>query len=118
MDQGKKPVPQRDRHNEVVLVALILCILVAIGTLSGCAATTPNPGVKVKSELEIAIEAVKDEWLRPCADLPDAPTVNSIGNLLEDASASLVIAAECAARHNSFVDYIAPVVNRQKKIPK
>jgi hypothetical protein len=82
--------------------------------LSGCALFRTNPGVAVKTELEIAVDQIKPEWLKRCPPLPPPPNTNSVGSLLEDAAMVVPLAAECAARHNSFVDYFAPVVNKHR----
>jgi hypothetical protein len=70
--------------------------------------------VKTKTELETAIENVKDEWLKPCEPLQPLPENPTVGALLDDAAGALLDAAMCAARHNSLVDYITPIVRKQK----
>jgi hypothetical protein len=88
----------------------LLCIAVA---LAGCDHLPLQPGVQTKTELETAIAEVKDEWLKPCRAVAPTPG-NSIGSFLQDATEVALAGAECAARHNSFVDYIAPIIRREK----
>lgn len=93
----------------VILFALLLCLV----AITGCAAKPVAPTVKLKTPLETAIEQIKDEWLLPCTTIPVSST-NTVGNLLDEAASSLLLAAECPARHNTLVDYLAPVVRKQK----
>lgn len=93
---------------------IIPAVLAAIA-LAACGHNPPVPEVKVKSKLETAIENVKDEWLKPCGGVGAVPT-NNVGNLLQDAADVAAAGAICAARHNSFIDYIAPVVREQKSL--
>jgi len=115
MAKSTQDLRKHNRTNKVIeWVMIILLVGFAVFALTACNHMPTNPGVTVKSKLDIAVDQIKPEWLKRCPPLPPPPTTNSIGALLEDASNVLPLAAECAARHNSFVDYFAPVVNEHR----
>lgn len=57
---------------------------------------------------------VKDEWLKPCEGLDPALPKNSTGDLLLDYSNVAAVAATCMARHLTLIEYIGPVVAKEK----
>lgn len=82
--------------------------------LVGCPATIRTVPKVTKSETEIATEQIKAEWLKPCDELAAQSPENQTGNLLLDYVDLSSIAAVCKARHNSLVEYLAPVVLKEK----
>ena len=63
------------------------CVLAAVATiLGGCNTTTVRTDVKFKSETEIAVAAIKNEWLTLCEGPQGAMPENGIGSLLQDYS--------------------------------
>lgn len=67
-----------------------------------------------KSESELALEQVKAEWLVKCRGLESPMPENDIGKLLADYNDLAGVSATCMERHNSFVDYIGPVILKEK----
>ena len=89
--------------------------IVSIGLVAGCS-TTPvkvHSDIKLRSETELAIQAIKEEWLKPCLGVGQ-PQENSIAGLLQDYTDAAAGFAICMRRHNSFVDYLTPVVAKEK----
>lgn len=73
-----------------------------------------GPLIATQSETDIAISQIKDEWLTKCAGLGPEKD-NNIGNLLQEYGELAALLAVCMKRHNDFVDYLAPVVAKQKQ---
>jgi hypothetical protein len=59
----------------------------------------------------VALKSVKSEWLEPCTGLGDLPGFG-VGNLLQDFADAATLGALCRERHNSFIEYIGPVIKR------
>lgn len=85
------------------------------GTLSlvGCTSAPKGATVKTRTEAEIAIAEVREEWLKKC-EFVVTERGNSIGELLKDYTDAAAALAECTARHNDFVDYIGPIVRKAR----
>lgn len=92
------------------------CIAMILGALSGCFASFRQPPAVVvtKSETEIAVEAIKDEWLVACPGVTGPMPTNTTGNLLQDYNNVAAAGGECMARHNNLVDYLRPFVAKEK----
>lgn len=87
--------------------------------LSGCITKVVYVRDPTKSETEVKVEAIKDEWLDPCAGLPKAKPGNDVGNLLGDYNTLAGVAATCIARQRSFVEYLRPIVQKERaRIPE
>ncbi len=92
--------------------SLFAAIMVLATT--GCACFSKGPSVKVKSETELAVEATKDEWMKACEGLSTPMPENSVGNMQQDLIDVSALLAECIKRHNSYVEYMAPVVKKER----
>lgn len=94
------------------------CLISVIAVMMSACETAP-PRVVTKTETEIAVAAVKDEWLKECEGLVGVPS-NSIENLLVDYTDLSSVAAICFARQRDFVQYMAPIVKkaREEKVEK
>lgn len=91
------------------------CALAVTALLAGCPwPLQPQAKITTRTETELAVIEVKDEWLKPCAGLAPAMPENNTGNLLLDYNDLSGVAATCIARHNSFIEYMAPVVAKEK----
>lgn len=87
--------------------AAIIVILV------GCAATV-QPQVQTKSETELAVSAIKLEWLTDCEFTPVDPLGNQIGALLQDYVDTAEALAICMKRHNDFSGYMRPILKKER----
>lgn len=94
----------------------LVCGLLASLTLSGCAWLCPAPEskVKTKSETELAVEAIRAEWLKPCEGMAAGAPDNNVGALLQDGTDAMSFLAICMKRHNAFVDYMAPIIAKER----
>lgn len=97
-----------------VFRCLIVCSIIPL--LSGCFETFKT-GIKTKSETEIAVALVKDEWLIACKGLAGPMPENEVGALLQDNTDLAAALADCIARQNSFVDYMKPIVKKERGNP-
>lgn len=89
--------------------------LAVTALLSGCPwPLQPEARITTRTETELAVIEVKDAWLTQCAGLDPTMPENNTGNLLLDYNNLSGVAAECIARHNSLVEYLAPVVAKEK----
>jgi PBP1b-binding outer membrane lipoprotein LpoB len=86
-------------------------VLAAALILSGC---VKEATVQPDTEVVIALKNVKDGWLHPCQGLGPRPG-DDVGALKQDQADTAALAAECRDRHNSFVEYIGPVVQKLKQ---
>ena len=95
-------------------LAGIGCII--LFALTGCGhhpkATAPE--VSTKSRTELAVEAISDGLLQKCAGMPPLLPDNTVGDLLADGAAAMVLLAECKERNAALVDYLAPVVEAER----
>jgi len=96
-----------------------ICALAIVVLLPGCMTTCsqpvqPPPTVVTKSGTELAVEQIKSEWLVRCAGLETSMPANDIGSLLNDYNDLAGVSATCLERHNSFVDYMKPIVEKEK----
>lgn len=84
--------------------------------LTGCGwpPKKPEPPVQTKSQTELAVQEIKGEWLKTCDGLAEVPPGNSTGNLLLDYTDAVALLGICLARHNSLIEYLAPVVARER----
>lgn len=82
--------------------------------LVGCE-TAPKkvPNLVTKSDTELAIEALSEEWLRECEGLSGEPD-DSVGALLQDGTTAMSLLGQCVARHNGLVRYLRPIVAAEK----
>jgi hypothetical protein len=91
------------------------CALAVTALLAGCPwPLQPEARITTRTETELAVIEVKDEWLRPCAGLSPTMPENNTGNLLLDYNDLSGVSAVCAARHNTLIEYLAPVVAKEK----
>lgn len=67
-----------------------------------------------KSKTELAVESIQDELLRECEGMPPPPS-NTVGDLLEDGTLSMVLLGQCMARQRSLLNYLRPVVEAERK---
>ena len=86
-----------------------IAILFGVG---GCTHTAPK--IARKGETRLAVEQIKGEWLKKCEYNLGPPPTNNTGNLLADYTALAVPSALCRERHNSLVEYLAPVVAKER----
>lgn len=82
--------------------------------LAGCQSTKILNAIKMKSETEIAVSSIKLEWLKKCDGLEGPMPENQIGALLQDNALLSAALAVCIARHNSFVEYMKPIVEKER----
>ncbi len=87
-------------------------ILAASLALSGCFATTDS-SYHPKSETEVAIGQINNEMLKRCEGVGAAPQ-NTVGSIVQDGVDIAAVAATCITRHNNLVDYLAPIVAKEK----
>lgn len=85
-------------------------------SLAGCFTTIPQ--IRTKSETEIAVAAIKSEWLKPCTAPVESEPSNTVGGLLQDYLETAEAFAICMKRHNDFVGYIKPVIVKELSSPK
>lgn len=95
-------------------VAVIVAVTL---TLGGCSwlwrKEADAPRLPVKTETETAVSAIKDEMLLKCEGFgPERD--NSIGNLAQDFADAAAGWATCISRHNGLVDYLKPIVDKEK----
>ena len=83
-------------------------------TLAGCATLKPGESIRFKSETELGVSAIRLEWLKRCEGLEGPMPTNEVGNLLQDYADMAAALRSCANRHNSFVDYIGPIVKKEQ----
>lgn len=57
--------------------------------------------------------AIKSEWLQKCT-LDKAVPTNNVGALLQDYVDLSEQFAVCSARHNALIQYLAPVVKKER----
>lgn len=92
--------------------------LLATALLAGCPATVsrvPPQPVETRTQTEIDIAAIKDEWLAKCPGLSkESRPENKAGALALDYNAVVAIAAPCRTNHNGLVEYLKPIVEREK----
>ena len=81
-------------------------------SLVGCGGKLPF--IRTKSETELAVSEIKAEWLAPCAGLSVSNPDNSMEGLLSDYLALAEAMTICSTRHTSFVNYIKPVVDKER----
>lgn len=81
--------------------------------LTGCA-TAVQPKVQTKSETELAVSAIKMEWLTDCEFVPADPLGNQIGGLLQDYVDTAEALAICMKRHNDFSGYMRPILKKER----
>lgn len=100
------------------LAAVAICAILT-SLLTGCPGTIPRepeaPPLKLRSQTEIDVGAVKDEWLKKCDGLSvDSRPQNKAGALALDYTALVGVAAPCRVRHNALVEYLKPIVERER----
>ncbi len=100
----------------IILIAIVLALVVVFFT--GCATLQTSDAVRTKSETELAVAAVKKEWLIPCEGLAAVVPTNDIGTLLQDYADMATAFATCQKLHKSFVDYMAPIVQKERIGPQ
>lgn len=93
-----------------------LCLSAVIFAMMAGCETAPVTGIKTQTEVEIAVAAVKDEWLKECEGLPALTPGNEVGNLLEEYTDVAGLLATCIARHNDSVRYIKPIVQKARGV--
>lgn len=96
------------------LFRCVFSALIISFALTGCQSTKILNSVKVKTETELAVSSIKLEWLKKCDGLEGPMPENSIGALLQDNALLSAAFAVCIARHNSFVEYMRPIVEKER----
>ena len=94
-----------------------ICLAAAVAAcfaLTGCPGRGHIPTIPTKSETEIAVEQITAEWLAPCERMALGVPDNSVGNLLHDFNSAAGLLTECVTRQRSLVEYLAPVVVKEK----
>ena len=94
-------------HSRAGAAALVSALF-----LVGCG--HDKPLIRTKSETEIAVAAIKSEWLKTCSPPVEDETGNQIGALLKDYVDTAEALAICIKRHNDFVGYIKPIVEKER----
>jgi hypothetical protein len=94
--------------------ARVCCFTVVAFLLTGCFGTTSPVKIRIKSETELAVAAIKTEWLIRCKFLASAPP-NEVGALLQDYADMATAFAECQQRQNSFIEYMEPIVKKERE---
>jgi hypothetical protein len=91
------------------------CAFAIILMLAACR-TTPKveDPIRTKSATELGVAEIKLEWLIPCKGLETPQPENEIGALLQDYADLAKVAAECALRHNSLLEYLGPIVKKER----
>ena len=90
-----------------VIVALSFCF-------AGCSwPVKPDTKLPTKTETETAVSQIKDDMLLKCEGLgPERD--NTVGNLAQDFADAAAGLATCITRHNELVDYLKPIVAKEK----
>lgn len=89
-------------------VPLILLVLFVLATIAGCGSRAPE-----HNEYMTALAQVKEEHLRDCQGLPAMPEAKVYG-LHQDYNILATVAAQCRTRHNTFAEYLRPLVAKAK----
>jgi hypothetical protein len=84
--------------------------------IAGCATNEPAK-IRTKSETEIAVAAIKLEWLKSCEHQAVSTPDNQVGVLLQDYVDTAEAFAICMKRHNDFVGFIRPIVEKERAKP-
>ena len=87
----------------------------AVMLLAGCSTTSVKTNVKFKSETEIAVAAIKNEWLTLCEGPQGAVPENSTGALLQDYSDVAAAFAVCKERNKALIMYLRPIVKKERE---
>lgn len=82
-------------------------------SLAGCV-TPAKDKVRTKSETEIAVSAIRAEWLTDCVFEQTPEQENQVGGLLQDYVDMAEALALCMKRHNDFVGYMRPIVQKER----
>lgn len=99
------------------MAKLAFAAIAALMLLSSCGTkvSIQQPAVKTQTATELAVAAIRDDWLKKCEGLPPGPPPeNNVGGLLEDYNQVAAVAATCMALQHSLVDYLAPLVAKEK----
>lgn len=83
-----------------------------IAILAGCGHSKPL--LRTKSETEIAVSAIKAEWLKLCEAPAGGDPENQVGALLQDYADVAEALAICIKRHNDLVGYLKPVIKKEQ----
>lgn len=93
----------------------LFTLAVIAATLAGCAATKVGDSIRFKSETELGVSAIRLEWLKRCEGLTSPMPTNDTGNLLQDYADMAGALRLCMDRHNSFVEYLTPIVKKEQE---
>lgn len=93
------------------------CIIAsAIMLTSGCATVVDVPPLRMKSSTELAVETLRSEWLNECVGVQGGMPDNSTGALLADYVALATAFAVCKEWHNGLVQYLRPIVQKERGV--
>lgn len=90
-------------------------ILSAVAIFAGGCTTPPQTGVKFKSETEIAVGAIRNDWLALCEGPQGSMPENGVGLLLQDYADLAAAFAVCKERNKSLVMYLRPIVKKERE---
>jgi len=96
------------------LFSVLAITLIAV-ILPGCAALKPGESIRFKSETELGVSAIRLEWLKQCEGPGGTMPTNDIGSLLQDYADLATAFRLCANRHNSFIEYMEPIVKKEQE---
>lgn len=96
---------------------VLACIYAALA-LGGCGHLQVSGTVRTKSETEIAVEQIRDEWLKVCETLKTPMPTNSVENLQRDYTDLAAALAVCISRQTDFVNYMKPFVQKERGAKK
>lgn len=92
------------------------CIFAAaVMLLASCSTTSVKTGVEFKSETEIAVAAIKNEWLTLCEGPQGPVPENGVGALLQDYTDIAAAFAVCKERNKSLIMYLRPIVKKERE---
>lgn len=101
-----------EKSKRVGAVFQSTCYAAIIALLAGCGFDSPL--IRTKSETELAVSAIKSDWLMLCVDKEKVVPQNQVGALLQDYVDMAEVLAICMKRHNDFVGYIKPIVEKER----
>lgn len=86
-------------------------------TLVGCGTIAGGGTVRMKSETELAVSEISEQWLTKCEGVTSPAPDNQVGLLLQDYNDLAVALANCMTRNNGLVDYLKPLVKKERGNP-
>lgn len=103
------------RPRRLFWAVVISAVTAALFMLSGCATLQTSDSIRTKSETELAVSAIRSEWMTHCEGVAGDMPVNETGGLLQDYADVAAAFAVCRERHNSLVEHLKPIVQKERE---